>query len=179
MCGLWRWWFWISQDISGWGAICSSLMKVVLQPWFWARNQGQGVARVRTKRKPGSHITYSRECSKVWGSEPSHSQGNSHFGRWSPNGVPKLQRATLGVKTQWIVAFFILLKSPWNVDVWNGIKFLIWTSKTQVMAKRRARSQIANLTPDQKKSRIDPIYLSTNNVRHTFGKLSTRATTLL
>ncbi len=30
------------------------------------------------KKKPGSHITYSQECRKVWGSEPSHSQGNSH-----------------------------------------------------------------------------------------------------
>jgi hypothetical protein len=40
-------------------------------------------------------------------------------------------------------------------------------------------SQIASLTPDQKKSRIDPIYLAAGNVRHTVGKLSTRATTLL
>jgi len=35
------------------------------------------------------------------------------------------------------------------------------------------------LTPDQKKSRIDPIHLATDNVQHTIGKLSTRATTLL
>jgi hypothetical protein len=47
------------------------------------------------------------------------------------------------------------------------------------MAKRSVDSQIANLTPDQKKSRIDPIFLAADNVRHTVGKLSTRATTLL
>jgi len=47
------------------------------------------------------------------------------------------------------------------------------------MAKRRAESQIANLTPDQKKSGIDPIYLSADDVQHTVGKLSTKATTLL
>ncbi len=47
------------------------------------------------------------------------------------------------------------------------------------MAKRRAKSQTANLTIDQKKSRIDPIYLAANDVRHTFGKLLTRDTTLL
>jgi hypothetical protein len=47
------------------------------------------------------------------------------------------------------------------------------------MAKRKAGSQIASLTPDQKKSRIDPIYLATNDVQHTLGKLSTRATNLL
>jgi hypothetical protein len=47
------------------------------------------------------------------------------------------------------------------------------------MAKRRVESQIANLTPDQKKSGIDPIYLAVDDVEHTVGKLSTRATTLL
>jgi len=47
------------------------------------------------------------------------------------------------------------------------------------MAKRRAKSQTANLTPDQKKSGIDLIYLSVDNMQHTVGKLSTRATTLL
>jgi len=47
------------------------------------------------------------------------------------------------------------------------------------MAKRRVRSHIANLTPDNKKSGIDPIYLLVGGVRHTVGKLSMRATTLL
>jgi len=47
------------------------------------------------------------------------------------------------------------------------------------MAKRRARNQIGNLTPDHKKSGIDPIYLAAGGVPHTVGKLSTRATTLL
>jgi hypothetical protein len=40
-------------------------------------------------------------------------------------------------------------------------------------------SQIANLTPDQKKSGIDPIYLAAGDVPHIVGKLSMRATTLL
>jgi hypothetical protein len=47
------------------------------------------------------------------------------------------------------------------------------------MAKRKAKSQTASLTPDHKKSRIDPIYLSTEGVRNTIRKLLTRATTLL
>jgi hypothetical protein len=47
------------------------------------------------------------------------------------------------------------------------------------MAKRRVGSQTGNLTPDQKKSGIDPIYLAAENVPHTVGKLSTRATTVL
>jgi hypothetical protein len=28
-------------------------------------SQGKGIARVRAKSKPGSHITYSQECKKV------------------------------------------------------------------------------------------------------------------
>ncbi len=47
------------------------------------------------------------------------------------------------------------------------------------MAKRRVGSQTTNLTPDQKKLGIDLIYLATDDVQHTVGKLSTRATTLL
>jgi hypothetical protein len=47
------------------------------------------------------------------------------------------------------------------------------------MAKRRVESQIASLTIDQKNSRIDLIYLVADNVRHTVGKLSMRAITLL
>jgi hypothetical protein len=31
-------------------------------------SQGKGIARLRAKRKLGSHITYPRECKKVWGS---------------------------------------------------------------------------------------------------------------
>jgi len=56
---------------------------------------------------------------------------------------------------------------------------LIWTSKTQVMTKRKAGSQTSSLTPDQKKSGIDLIYLAVDDVRHTVEKLSTKATTLL
>jgi hypothetical protein len=77
------------------------------------------------------------------------------------------------------VAFFISLESSWNINVSNGLTLFIWTFETQVMAKRRARSQIANLTLDQKKSGIDPIYLAADNVRHIVEKLSMRATTLL
>jgi hypothetical protein len=47
------------------------------------------------------------------------------------------------------------------------------------MAKRRVRSQTTNLTPDQKKSKIDPIYLVVDDVRPTVRKLLTRTTTLL
>jgi len=47
------------------------------------------------------------------------------------------------------------------------------------MAKRRVRSWTISLTPDHKKSGIDPIYLATGVVPHIIEKLLTRATTLL
>jgi hypothetical protein len=97
----------------------------------------QGVARLRAKKKEAreqrqrhwkgagqeearesSHTPGSlRKCKGVWGSEHSHSQSNSHFGRGSPGGLPKLQRASWRVKSQWIVALFISLERSWNVDV--------------------------------------------------------------
>ncbi len=47
------------------------------------------------------------------------------------------------------------------------------------MAKRKVGSQIGSLTPDQKKSGIDSIYLVADDVQHTVEKLSIRDTTLL
>ncbi len=78
----------------------------------------RGSPGVKARRSPGvtSHTPGSvRKCEGV--NEPSHSQGNSHFGRWNPNGLLKLQRAISGVNTQWLVALFISLESSWNVDV--------------------------------------------------------------
>jgi len=34
-----------------------------------------GFARLRAKKETESHTTYSRECERVWGNEPSHPQG--------------------------------------------------------------------------------------------------------
>jgi hypothetical protein len=39
------------------------------------------------------------------------------------------------------------------------------------MAKRKVESQTANLTPNQKKLRIDLIYFAVEGVRHTIGKV--------
>jgi hypothetical protein len=46
---------------------------------------------------------------------------------------------------------------------------------TQVMTKRKVRSQTTSLTPDHGKSGIDPIPLCANDVWHAVGMLSTRA----
>jgi hypothetical protein len=65
-----------------------------------------GLQRCGPKMKHGSHISCSQECRRVWGNEPPHSQVNSQFGSWSPDGLLNLQRAILGVKTHWIEEFF-------------------------------------------------------------------------
>ncbi len=94
---------------SGVKARGSPIVKTRRSPWIKARRRSQWVT---------SHTLGSvRKCEGVWGSEPSHSQNNSHFGKWSLSGLSKLQRAISGVKTQWLVAFFISLKSIWHVDV--------------------------------------------------------------
>jgi len=51
--------------------------------------------------------------------------------------------------------------------------------KHKLWPKEGAGSRIASLTPNQKKSGIDPIYLAADNMPHTVRKLSTRAITLL
>ncbi len=52
-----------------------------------------------------------RECRRVWGNEPTHSQVDSHFGSWSLDGFPNLQRTIGRVKSHWIENFFISLES--------------------------------------------------------------------
>jgi hypothetical protein len=129
------------------------------------------------QEEAGIHAACSWECKKVWGNGPSHSQGNSHLGSWSLGGLSKLQRAIEKVKIIRLEEFFISLKTYWNLDVQDGLAWPIWTSSTQVMAKRKAGSQIDNLTPDHGKLGIDPILLRAGGVRHVVGKISTRATT--
>ncbi len=100
------------------------------------------------------------------------------WGLGSPLGLPKVQSSIARVKTPFIREFFILLESYRSVDVQNLLAWPIWTSTTQVMAKRKARSQTSNLTPNHIKLGIDPIPLRAGGVWHVVGKLSTRATTL-
>jgi hypothetical protein len=106
---------------------------------------------------------------------------NTHTPKWSwsPSGLSKLQRAIAKVKTPRLEELFISLESYWSVGVQNGLAWPIWTSITQVMAKRKAGSQIDSLTPNHGKSGIDPIPLRAGGMQHVIGKLSTRATTLV
>jgi len=72
----------------------------------------------------------------------------SKLGLGSPLGLPKLQSSIAEVKKPHIGVFFISLESYRSVDVENGFTWAIWTFVTHVMAKRKAESQIGNLTPN-------------------------------
>jgi hypothetical protein len=70
------------------------------------------------------------------------------LGFGSPSGLLKFQSSIVKVKTPCIGMFFTSLESYWSVDVENGLAWAIWTFAAQVMAKRRAQSQIGSLTPN-------------------------------
>jgi len=77
----------------------------------------KGQQRCEPRVKLGRHISCSRECRKVWGNEPLHSQVSSQFGNWSPDGLSNLQREIAGAKIHWIEEFLISMESSWNIDV--------------------------------------------------------------
>jgi hypothetical protein len=77
-------------------------------------------------------------------------------GTWSPPWLLQLQSSIAKVKKPCIDIFFIPLERARSVDVENGLVWAIRTFAAQVMFKRRAGSQIGSLTPDHKKSGIDP-----------------------
>jgi hypothetical protein len=134
-------------------------------------------------REAGSHITYSRECKKVWGSEPSHSQMNSHVGSWSLERTPESsERNCRGQNSlPWRVLYIIgkILKS--RCPKWPRMSHLDVCSPSYEQKKGRESKLPVweKKTPDQKKSGIDPIYLATGDMQHIVGKVSTRVTTLL
>jgi hypothetical protein len=100
-------------------------------------------------------------------------------GIWSPPGLLQLQSLIAEVKTPCFEVFFIPLEMPWSLDVEDGLAWAIRTFSAQVMVKKRAWSQTGNLTPDHKKLRIDPTPMCADGVRHTIGKILSRATRLL
>ncbi len=77
-------------------------------------------------------------------------------GTWSPPGLLRFQSSIVEGKTPRIEVFFIPFERSRSLDVKNGLAWAIQTFAAQVMVKRRVGSQTGNLTPDHKKSVIDP-----------------------
>jgi hypothetical protein len=97
-------------------------------------------------------------------------------GIWSPPGLPQLQSSIAEVKTPCLEVFFIPLERPWSVDVKDVLAWAIWTFAAQVRVEKRAGNQTGNLTPDHKKSRIDPTSVCEDGVQHTIEKILSKAT---
>jgi hypothetical protein len=69
---------------------------VTLTLGLWPKQRGlQGC---RPKGSLGVTTTCSWKCRKVWGNESSHSQGNSHFGKWNPVAFWIFRRRLQGSK---------------------------------------------------------------------------------
>jgi hypothetical protein len=94
-----------------------STVKSCHNPSLRLVTKAKGVARLQAKREPGSHSECSRECKRMGGSEPSHSQREFNYGSWSPGAFPNLQKEISKVKTPWMEFFFIPLENSWSIDV--------------------------------------------------------------
>jgi hypothetical protein len=98
----------------------------------------------RSPRVTSHTLRSAKECEGV----------NPHTPKWTPIlgvGIPNellIFKEQWQGQTHWIKAFLISLESSWNVNISNGFEWPIWTSKTQVMAKRKDASQISNFTLD-------------------------------
>jgi hypothetical protein len=80
------------------------------------RDQGKGWQRCGPRMKPGSHISCSQKCRKVWGNEPPHSQVSSHFGSWKSRWTFKFSEGnyrrqnTLDWKVPYIIGKLLELR---------------------------------------------------------------------
>jgi len=70
------------------------------------------------------------------------------MGTWESSETPETSVFDCRGQTPCIGVFFKSLESYRSVDVENGLAWAIWTFAAQVMVKRKAASQIGNLTPD-------------------------------
>ncbi len=85
-----------------------------LQPW--ARDQSKGLQGCEPKGKSGITQHTPRSVRRCEGMNP-HTPREFHFESWSPGGLPNLQRAIAGVKTQWFEEVFISLEISWKLDI--------------------------------------------------------------
>jgi len=103
----------------------------------------QGLVRGRDKRETWKAHLILLGVHGVRKNEPSHSQGNSHLGSWSPKGLPDLQGAIAGVKTHWFEDFFISLESYWIADVKMGSHHPFEHLKHKLWPKERPGVKLA------------------------------------
>jgi hypothetical protein len=81
---------------------------------IWCRNPSLGlVTKARACKGAGQewslritfHALGVKECERVWGNEPPHSQMSSHFGSWSPYGLLNFKEWLQRSKPIWLKNF--------------------------------------------------------------------------
>jgi hypothetical protein len=115
----------------------------------------QGLVKVQAKNVAWeSHFMFLG----VWESVKEWSftlQMRSHFGNWSPDGFPNLQKVITSIKTHWIEKFLISLENSWNLNVQNGLTWPIWGIKYKLWPKGMSRVKLSIWLPITK-SRESP-----------------------
>jgi len=89
----------------------------------------QGFARLRAKREVESRTTYSRECEKVWGNEPSHPKGVPLWeleSRWTPKslegnfrGQNSMAWGVLYINKKLLECKYLKWARIAHLDIWN------------------------------------------------------------
>jgi len=126
----------VGFSTSSWGYRCFGIIKVV-NSRVWCRVLL--ICHFLLKAK-GVATPLWRKCEVT-----THALEN---GTWESSGTfENLERDRKGQNTShWSVHYTV--GNSWNADVQNGLTWAIWTSVTQVMVERKARSQTGNLTPN-------------------------------
>jgi hypothetical protein len=89
----------------------------------------QGFARLRVKREAKNHTTYSRECEKVWGNEPSHPKGVPFWeleSQWTPEssigdcrGQNSMAWKVLYINGKLLKLRYLKWARIAHLDIWN------------------------------------------------------------
>jgi hypothetical protein len=99
-----------------------------------------------------SRVTlHAPERLRVWESgriEPPHSQMNSHFGSWSPNRLPNLQKVIAGVKPIGLKSSLHHWKNLWTHMSKMGLHDPFGHLKHKLWPKEGSGVKFAKLTPD-------------------------------
>ncbi len=130
---------------------------IVSQPLLWACDQSKGLRRCRPRRKLWSHSSCSRECKRVWGNEPSHSQMNSHFGNWSPKWTLKFSEGDFRGQNSldWNVLYIIKNSLEHRCLKWAGMTHLnIWNTSCGQKKRRESNWQF-DFRPLKVKNHLD------------------------
>jgi hypothetical protein len=159
---------------------CTSRSKLrCCNPSFGLATKATGLEGGGPRRRPGSHFTCSRECKRVWGNEPSHSQVNSHVESWSPKrtfessecdyrGQNPLSQRVLYIIENLLKRRYLKWACIAHLDIWNTS----YGQKKGWESKWRFHSRPL-------KVRNQPNFLACRwNATYRWKKLLTKATTL-